>query len=88
MRLKGINSIANKYVTKEPDWVEREEEGEGKICVAQKSARILSNFLIPFILLVLVIELYFISEGTSQRSSSLTLSSKQAWLDQLGQGSV
>lgn len=78
MRLKGINSIANQYITKKPDWMERKKEGEGKICVAQKSFSIFLYFLITFILAFLVIELYFMSEGTSQRLSSLTPSSKQA----------
>lgn len=83
-----MNSTANQYITKKLDWVEREEEREGKIYVDQRSFSICLNFLIPFILSFLVIELYFMLEGTSQSSSSLTPTSKQAWLDQLVQGSV
>lgn len=83
-----MNSTANQYITKKPDWMEREEEREGKIYVDQKSFSICLNFLIPFILSFLVIEFYFVLEGTSQSSSSLTPTSKQAWLDQLVQGSV
>lgn len=49
MRLKGIDSAGNQYITKEPDWVEREGEGEGKIYVAQKSFSFFLNFLIYFI---------------------------------------
>lgn len=53
-----INSIANQYITKKLDWVEREEEGEDKLYIPQKSFSIFLNFLITFIFSFLIIELY------------------------------
>lgn len=87
-KVESVDSVLNQYITKKPDWVERKKEGEDKIYVAQNSFSFFLHFLIPFIFSFLVIELYFILEEAHQRSSNVTPSSEQAWLDQLAQGSI